>query len=304
MLNVGNPENSFAASRIPNSGVGLARLEFIISNYIQIHPLALCYYPKVREDIREKIYNIIGSHDNGEWYFIKRLARGISKIASAFYPNPIIVRLSDFKSNEYKNLIGGDLYEPDEENPLLGFRGANRYYSNDYREAFALECKAIKYAREEMKMSNVVVMIPFCRTPEECRKVLEILESYGLKRGERGLQVYIMCEIPSNVIEADEFSPYIDGVSIGSNDLLMLTLGIDRDSEKVAHLCEHTNLSFRSLLRQAISQYKKNGKKVGLCGQQASDSIEFCEFLIDCGIDTISVVPDSAIKTIDNLKSL
>lgn len=304
MLNVGNPENSFAASRIPNSGVGLARLEFIISNYIQIHPLALCNYPKVREDIREKIYNIIGSHDSGEWYFIKRLARGISKIASAFYPNPIIVRLSDFKSNEYKNLIGGDLYEPDEENPLLGFRGANRYYSDDYREAFALECKAIKYAREEMKMTNVVIMIPFCRTPEECRKVLEILESYGLKRGVNGLQVYIMCEIPSNVIEADEFSPYIDGVSIGSNDLLMLTLGIDRDSEKVAHLCEHTNLSFRRLLRQAICQYKKNGKKVGLCGQQASDSVEFCQFLIDCGIDTISVVPDSAIKTIDNLKSL
>lgn len=304
MLNVGNPENSFIASKIPNSGVGLARLEFIISNYIKIHPIALCDYPKVREDIREKIYNIIGSHDNGKWYFIKRLARGISKIASAFYPNNIIVRLSDFKSNEYKNLIGGELYEPDEENPLLGYRGANRYYSEDYKDAFALECEAIKYAREEMKMTNVVVMIPFCRTPEECRKVLKIMETYGLKRGENGLQVYIMCEIPSNVIEADEFSPYIDGVSIGSNDLLMLTLGIDRDSEKVAHLCEHTNLSFRRLLRQAICQYKKNGKKVGLCGQQASDSVEFCEFLIDCGIDTISVVPDSAIKTINNLKSV
>lgn len=304
MLNVGNPENSFNASKIPNSGVGLARLEFIISNYIQIHPLALCDYPKVREDVREKIYNIIGSHDNGRWYFIKRLARGISKIASAFYPNPVIVRLSDFKSNEYKNLIGGDLYEPDEENPLLGFRGANRYYSDDYKDAFALECEAIKYAREEMKMSNIIVMIPFCRTPEECRKVLEIMKYYGLERGVGGLQVYLMCEIPSNVIEADEFSPYIDGVSIGSNDLLMLTLGIDRDSEKVAHLCEHTNLSFRRLLKQAICQYKKNGKKVGLCGQQASDSVEFCQFLIDCGIDTISVVPDSAIKTIDNLKNL
>lgn len=304
MLNVGNPENSFAASRIPNSGVGLARLEFIISNYIQIHPLALCNYPKVREDVREKIHNIIGSHDNGEWYFIKRLARGISKIASAFYPNPIIVRLSDFKSNEYKNLIGGDIYEPDEENPLLGYRGANRYYSNDYKDAFALECEAIKYAREEMKMSNIVIMIPFCRTPEECRKVLEVMKSHGLERGKNGLQVYIMCEIPSNVIEADEFSPYIDGVSIGSNDLLMLTLGIDRDSEKVAYLCDHTNLSFRRLLKQAISQYKKNEKKVGLCGQQASDSVEFCKFLIDCGIDTVSVVPDSAIKTIDNLKTL
>jgi pyruvate,water dikinase len=304
MLNVGNPENSFVASKIPSSGVGLARLEFIISNYIQIHPIALCDYPKVREDIREKIYNIIGSHDSGKWYFIKRLARGISKIASAFYPNPIIVRLSDFKSNEYKNLIGGDLYEPDEENPLLGYRGANRYYSDDYKEAFELECEAIKYAREEMKMTNIIVMIPFCRTPEECRKVLEIMKSYGLERGKNGLQVYIMCEIPSNVIEADEFSPYIDGVSIGSNDLLMLTLGIDRDSEKVAYLCDHTNLSFRRLLKQAIQQYKKNGKKVGLCGQQASDSVEFCKFLIDCGIDSISVVPDSAIKTINNLKTL
>lgn len=304
MLNVGNPENSFSASRIPNSGVGLARLEFIISNYIKIHPLALCNYPKVREDIREKIYNIIGSHDNGKWYFIKRLARGISKIASAFYPNPVIVRLSDFKSNEYKNLIGGDLYEPNEENPLLGFRGANRYYSDDYKDAFALECEAIKYVREEMKMTNIIVMIPFCRTPEECRKVLEIMKYNGLERGVSGLQVYLMCEIPSNVIEADEFSPYVDGVSIGSNDLLMLTLGIDRDSEKVSYLCDHTNLSFRRLLKQAICQYKKNGKKVGLCGQQASDSVEFCKFLIDCGIDTISVVSDSAIKTIDNLKSL
>ena len=304
MLNVGNPENSFSASRIPNSGVGLARLEFIISNYIKIHPLALCNYPKVREDIREKIYNIIGSHDNGKWYFIKRLARGISKIASAFYPNPVIVRLSDFKSNEYKNLIGGDLYEPNEENPLLGFRGANRYYSDDYKDAFALECEAIKYVREEMKMTNIIVMIPFCRTPEECRKVLEIMKYNGLERGVGGLQVYLMCEIPSNVIEAAEFSPYVDGVSIGSNDLLMLTLGIDRDSEKVAYLCDHTNLSFRRLLKQAICQYKKNGKKVGLCGQQASDSVEFCKFLIDCGIDTISVVSDSAIKTIDNLKSL
>ena len=301
MLNVGNPENSFAASRIPNSGVGLARLEFIISNYIQIHPIALCNYPKVREDIREKIYNIIGSHDNGEWYFIKRLARGISKIASAFYPNPIIVRLSDFKSNEYKNLIGGDLYEPNEENPMIGYRGASRYYSNDYKNGFSLECKAIKYAREEMKMTNIIIMIPFCRTPEECRKVLEIMKFYGLERGVRGLQVYLMCEIPSNVIEADNFSQYIDGVSIGGNDLLQLTLGVDRDSDKITYLSDDQNQSYRRMISIAISEYKSFGKKVGFCGQQPSDSIEFCKFLIEQKIDTISVTPDSALKTIKNI---
>jgi pyruvate, water dikinase len=301
MLNVGNPENCFAASRIPNSGVGLARLEFIISNYIQIHPLALCNYPKIREDIREKIYNIIGSHDSGEWYFIKRLARGISKIASAFYPNHIIVRLSDFKSNEYKNLIGGELYEPNEENPMIGYRGASRFYSNDYKDGFALECKAIKYAREEMKMSNIIVMIPFCRTPEECRKVLEIMKFHGLERGVNGLQVYLMCEIPSNVIEADNFSQYIDGVSIGGNDLLQLTLGVDRDSDKITYLSDDQNQSYRRMISMAISQYKSFGKKIGFCGQQPSDSIEFCKFLIEQKIDTISVTPDSALKTIKNI---
>jgi pyruvate,water dikinase len=301
MLNVGNPENSFAASRIPNSGVGLARLEFIISNYIQIHPLALCDYPKVREDVREKIHNIIGSHDNGEWYFIKRLARGISKIASAFYPNPIIVRLSDFKSNEYKNLIGGDIYEPDEENPMIGFRGASRFYSNYYKNAFALECEAIKYAREEMKMTNIIVMIPFCRTPEECRKVLDVMKTSGLERGVGGLQVYLMCEIPSNVIEADNFSQYIDGVSIGGNDLLQLTLGVDRDSDKITYLSDDQNQSYRRMISMAITQYKSFGKKVGFCGQQPSDSIEFCKFLVENKIDTISVTPDSALKTIKNI---
>lgn len=301
MLNVGNPENSFSASRIPNSGVGLARLEFIISNYIKIHPLALCNYPKVREDIREKIYNIIGSHDNGKWYFIKRLARGISKIASAFYPNPVIVRLSDFKSNEYKNLIGGDLYEPNEENPMIGWRGASRYYSSEYEKGFELECEAIKYAREEMKMTNIIVMIPFCRTPNECKKVLDKMKSYGLERGIYGLQVYLMCEIPSNVIEADNFSEYIDGVSIGGNDLLQLTLGVDRDSDKITYLSDDQNQSYRRMITMAINQYKSFGKKVGFCGQQPSDSIEFCNFLIEQKIDTISVTPDSALKTIKNI---
>jgi len=301
MLNVGNPESSFVNSQIPNSGVGLARLEFIISNYIQIHPLALCNYPKIRQDVRDKIYEVIGDHDNGSWYFIKRLARGISKIASSFYPNDVIVRLSDFKSNEYKNLIGGELYEPNEENPMIGWRGASRYYSPEYEKAFELECKAIKYVREEMKMDNVIVMIPFCRTPHECKLVLEKMESYGLKRGENNLKIYLMCEIPSNVIEADYFSPMIDGVSIGGNDLLQLTLGVDRDSEKITHLSNDENLSYRRMISMAIKKYKEYGVKVGFCGQQPSDSLEFCKFLIDEGIDSISVTPDSAIKTIKNL---
>jgi pyruvate,water dikinase len=304
MLNVGNPENSFNSSVIPNSGVGLARLEFIISNYIKIHPIALCNYPKIRSDIREKIYEIIGGHDNGKWYFITRLARGISKIASAFYPNDVIVRLSDFKSNEYRNLIGGELYEPNEENPMIGWRGASRYYSSEYEKGFELECEAIKYAREEMKMTNIIVMIPFCRTPEECKLVLNKMESYGLKRGENGLQVYLMCEIPSNVIEADEFSPMIDGVSIGGNDLLQLTLGVDRDSDKITYLSNDENLSYRRMISMAIRTYKKNGIKIGFCGQQPSDSTEFCNFLINENIDSISVTPDSALKTIKNLGTL
>jgi pyruvate,water dikinase len=301
MLNVGNPENSFNSSIIPNSGVGLARLEFIISNYIKIHPIALCNYPKIRTDIREKIYEIIGSHDNGKWYFITRLARGISKIAAAFYPNDVIVRLSDFKSNEYRNLIGGELYEPNEENPMIGWRGASRYYSPDYEKGFELECEAIKYAREEMKMTNIIVMIPFCRTPTECQLVINKMESYGLKRGVNGLQIYLMCEIPSNVIEANEFSPMIDGVSIGGNDLLQLTLGVDRDSDKITYLSNDENLSYRRMISMAIKTYKANGIKIGFCGQQPSDSTEFCNFLINENIDSISVTPDSALKTIKNL---
>ena len=301
MLNVGNPENSFNSSIIPNSGVGLARLEFIISNYIKIHPIALCNYPKIRDDVRDKIYEIIGSHDNGKWYFITRLARGISKIAAAFYPNDVIVRLSDFKSNEYRNLIGGELYEPNEENPMIGWRGASRYYSPDYEQGFELECEAIKYAREEMKMTNIIVMIPFCRTPKECQLVIDKMEKYGLKRGENGLQIYLMCEIPSNVIEANEFSPMIDGVSIGGNDLLQLTLGVDRDSDKITYLSSDENLSYRRMISMAIKTYKANGIKIGFCGQQPSDSNEFCQFLINEKIDSISVTPDSALKTIKNL---
>tara|TARA_B100002019_G_C21261843_1_gene597188 strand:- start:354 stop:2717 length:2364 start_codon:yes stop_codon:yes gene_type:complete len=301
MLNVGSPHTAFSASLIPNNGVGLARLEFIITNYIKIHPNALCDYPNIKKEYKDKIYEIIGNHDDGKWYFIKRLARGISTIASSFYPNDVIVRLSDFKSNEYRNLIGGELYEPYEENPMIGWRGASRYYSEEYKRGFELECKAIKYARTTMKLDNIIVMIPFCRTPDECEKVINIMESHGLKRGEDGLKIYLMCEIPSNVIEADIFSKYIDGVSIGGNDLLQLTLGVDRDSEKVTSLSNDKNLSYRRMISKAIKEYKKNNIKVGFCGQQPSDSIEFCNFLINEGIDSISVTPDSALKTIQKL---
>lgn len=304
MLNVGNPECAFENSLIPNSGVGLARLEFIVSNYIKIHPLALYHYPNVREDVRAEIYKIIGNYDSGKWYYIKRLAKGIAKIASAFYPNDVIVRLSDFKSNEYRNMIGGELYEPDEENPMIGWRGASRYYSNDYKDAFQLECEAIQYARDVMKMDNIVVMIPFCRTPEECKLVIDTMAKHGLVRGENNLRIFLMCEIPSNVIEADRFSPMLDGVSIGGNDLLQLTLGVDRDSEKISYLSDNKNISYRRMISMAIKTYKDNGVKVGFCGQQPSDSIEFCKFLIGENIDSISVTPDSALKTIENLGNI
>ena len=301
MLNVGNPESAFENSLIPNSGVGLARLEFIVSNYIKIHPLALYHYPNVREDVREQIYKVIGNYDSGKWYYIKRLAKGIAKIASAFYPSDVIVRLSDFKSNEYRNLIGGELYEPNEENPMIGWRGASRYYSDDYKDAFQLECEAIKYAREIMKMTNIVVMIPFCRTPKECQLVIDTMASHGLVRGENELRIFLMCEIPSNVIEADQFSPMLDGVSIGGNDLLQLTLGVDLGGGKISYLSDDANMSYRRMISMAIKTYKEHGVKVGFCGQQPSDSTEFCQFLIDENIDTISVTPDSALKTIQNL---
>lgn len=300
MLNVGNPENCFSASLIPNNGVGLARIEFIINNYIKIHPLALCHYSNLDSELKKQIDNVIKKDDPKE-FFIENLARGISKIASSFYPNDVIVRFSDFKTNEYKNLIGGHLYEPEEENPMIGWRGASRYYSTDFEEAFKLECQAIKYAREIMKMENIVVMIPFCRTPKECELVLQTMSKYGLERGINGLKVFIMCEIPSNVIEADLFSDLVDGVSIGGNDLLQLTLGVDRDGERVTYLSDYENISYKRMITMAISTYKNKGVKVGFCGQQPSDSIDFCKFLIDQNIDSISVTPDSALSALKNL---
>lgn len=302
LLNVGSPENSFQASLLPQSGVGLTRMEFIINNYIKVHPLALLNYPHLPKELSDKISENMGSeHQDGSSFFIYQLSHGLAKIASGFYPHPVIVRLSDFKSNEYRNLLGGHLYEPHEENPMIGWRGASRYYSPEYLEAFKLECQALRYARTQMSMTNIVIMIPFCRTPEECQQVIQILETQGLVRGQDGLQIYLMCEIPSNVIEADRFSRHIDGVSIGGNDLLQLTLGIDRDSDKITGLSQHTNISYRRLISQSIREYKKHGIKVGFCGQQPSDSPEFCQFLISEGIDSISVTPDSALKIYKHL---
>lgn len=304
MLNVGSPELAFSASMIPNMGVGLARLEFIINNYIKVHPKALLDYPILEPKLKNKIQSIMGVETDGRAFFINKLSKGVAKIASAFYPNDVIVRLSDFKSNEYKNLIGGEKYEPDEENPMIGWRGASRYYSHHYKDAFALECLALKYAREKMGFDNIIVMIPFCRTPEECNQVLNEMLLHGLERGKNKLKVYLMCEIPSNVIEADVFSQYVDGVSIGGNDLLQLTLGVDRDSDKISYLTNHENLSYRRMIQKAIKTYKKYGVKVGFCGQQPSDSVEFCEFLVNSGIDSISVTSDSAIKTYQKLSNM
>ena len=304
MLNVGSPENAFSSSLLPHKGVGLARLEFIINNDIKIHPSALLDYPNVSLITKNKIESeLIKSNYTPKEYFIKKLARGISKIASAFYPEPVIVRLSDFKSNEYKNLLGGDKYEPDEENPMIGWRGASRYYSEEYKQAFNLECEAIKFARDNMNMNNIIVMIPFCRTPEECQKVIDIMSNNGLVRGVNGLKIYIMCEIPSNVIEADLFAPMIDGVSIGGNDLLQLTLGVDRDSDMITELSNHRNISYRRMISMAIKKYKDHGVKVGFCGQQPSDSLEFAQFLIDEGINSISVIPDSILNIYKNLSN-
>jgi pyruvate, water dikinase len=295
MLNVGSPENCFKSSMLPHKGIGLTRLEFIINDYIQVHPLALYDYPNVPAEVYSKIKAIVGEK-TGPAFFIEQLSMGVGKIASAFYPHPVIVRLSDFKSNEYRNLLGGESYEPNEENPMIGWRGASRYYSSEYSKAFQLECKALAYVRDKMKMDNVVVMIPFCRTPEECKKVIDIMAENGLKRGENGLKVFLMCEIPSNVIEADRFAPFIDGVSIGGNDLLQLTLGIDRDSEKLQAMTDHTNVSYRRMIVKAIQDYGNHHVKVGFCGQQPSDSKEFCKFLVDSGIDSISLTPDSLLS--------
>ncbi len=298
MMNLANPEMAFEKSFIPNQGVGLAREEFIINDYIKVHPLALIHFDQIEDrDAKEKIKELTFNYPDKKEFFIDKLSEGIAMIAAAFYPKDVIVRLSDFKSNEYANLIGGKQFEPEEDNPMIGWRGASRYYSEKYRPAFALECAALKKVRNEMGLINVKIMIPFCRTIEEGKKVLKEMESHGLKKGKNNLQVYVMCEIPSNVILADEFSKIFDGFSIGSNDLTQLTLGLDRDSALVAPIYDENNEGVKRLIKHVIDTAKKNKRKIGICGQAPSDFPEFAAFLVDCGIDSISLNPDTVIKT-------
>ncbi|AFZ38113.1 phosphoenolpyruvate synthase (plasmid) [Stanieria cyanosphaera PCC 7437] len=298
LMNVGNPEAAFSLSAIPCDGVGLARLEFIIANQIKVHPLALLKFDEL-QDFGDKmnIAQLTINYPRKPDFFVEKLARGIATIAAAFYPKPVIVRMSDFKSNEYANLLGGKQFEPTEENPMLGWRGASRYYDPKYRDAFALECQAFKRVRADMGLTNVIPMIPFCRTPDEGRKVLEEMAQHGLVRGENDLQVYVMCEVPSNVLLADEFSQVFDGFSIGSNDLTQLTLGLDRDSSLVAHLFDERNPGVKAMLQIAIAKARQNNRKIGICGQAPSDYPEIAEFLVQQGINSISLNPDSVLKT-------
>jgi pyruvate,water dikinase len=300
MMNVGNPEEAFTLAMTPNDGVGLAREEFIISSYIKIHPLALVNY-KNRQDpqVKAQIDALTGGYDadHKAQFFVDRLAQGAAMIAAAFYPKDVILRLSDFKTNEYANLIGGREYEPVEENPMIGFRGASRYYDRRYQAGFALECQAVKKVRDEMGLKNLKVMVPFCRTVEEGRRVQEEMAKHGLRRGEGGLEVYVMCEIPSNVILAEQFAEIFDGFSIGSNDLTQLTLGVDRDSAIVAHVFDERNESVKRLISAVIRTAKANGRKIGICGQAPSDYPDFAKFLVEQGIDSISLNPDTVLKT-------
>lgn len=298
MFNIGSPENAFKLSMLPNKGVGLAREEFIINNFIGIHPLALINLETLKDkELQNKIREKIVGYNSGIEYFIEKLSFGVARIAAAFYPENVIVRLSDFKSNEYYNLLGGKYYEPIESNPMIGWRGCSRYYSDTYKEAFGLECKAIKIVRDEMGLTNVSTMLPFCRTPLECRKVLDVMEEYGLERGKNNLKIALMCELPVNCILADEFCKHVDIFSIGSNDLTQTTLAVDRDSELIAHIFDERNEAVKKMIKMAIEACKKNGVKIGICGQGPSDHPDFAQFLVKCGIDTISVTPDAILKT-------
>lgn len=299
MLNMATPESAFKWWRMPAKGVGLARMEFIISNHIRIHPMALVHPEKIKneEEVR-KIRKLTAGYSDLSEYFVDKLASGIAKIAVSRYPDPVIVRTSDFKTNEYAGLIAGSQFEPKEENPMIGWRGASRYYSDDYREGFELECRALKKVRESIGLENVIIMIPFCRTLTEAEKVLDVMEECGLKRGENGLQIYMMCEIPSNYILAKQFAEYFDGFSIGSNDLTQLILGVDRDSGLMAHLFDENDPAVKTAIREVIERAHSKGIKVGFCGQAPSNDPEYAKFLVECGIDSISVVPDSVIGVI------
>jgi len=297
MMNLGNPEQAFSLSKIPNDGVGLARMEFIVNSYIKVHPMALVHPEKVTDEAeRKQLDELTFGYQDKKDYFVEKLAHGVGTIAAAFYPKPVIVRMSDFKTNEYAHLIGGHYFEPVEENPMLGFRGASRYYNERYREGFALECRAMKRVREEMGLNNLIIMIPFCRRLDESERVLAEMAQNGLKRGENGLQVYIMCEIPNNVILVDEFSKLFDGFSIGSNDLTQLVLGVDRDSALVAHDFDERDPGVMKMISMAIQGARRNHRHIGLCGQAPSDYPEFAEFLVKEGINSMSLNPDSIMK--------
>ncbi|MCI5968815.1 pyruvate, water dikinase [Helicobacter sp.] len=305
-MNIGNPEKAFAFSRLPNNGVGLARMEFVINNYIKAHPLALIDLHNGNKEFDgvEGVREIMSGYANPKDFFIKKIAEGVGMIASAFYPKPVIVRTSDFKSNEYCRMVGGKDYEPHEENPMIGYRGACRYYSEQYRQAFEWECEALAMARNAMGFSNLKIMIPFLRTPEEGRRVLEIMRKNALVQGENGLEIYVMCELPVNVILADEFLQLFDGLSIGSNDLTQLTLGVDRDGELVSHVFDERNPALLKMFKMAIEACKKQNKYCGICGQAPSDYPEIAEFLAENGITSISLNPDSIIETWDRIVKL
>jgi len=297
MMNVGNPELAFEFAQIPNGGVGLARLEFVINNMIGIHPKAILDLGQVPANLRDEINRRSRGYATPKQFFIEKLVEGVATIAAAFYPKPVIVRLSDFKSNEYRKLLGGEIYEPEEENPMLGFRGASRYISHSFRDCFELECAAMKKVRNELGLTNVQVMVPFVRNLEEAKGVVALLAEHGLKQGENELKLIMMCEIPSNALLADQFLEYFDGFSIGSNDLTQLTLGLDRDSGLVAHAFDERDPAVKQLLSMAIKSANKLGKYVGICGQGPSDHSDFAEWLMDEGIQTISLNPDTVIDT-------
>ena len=297
MMNVGNPDRAFDFAKLPHAGIGLARLEFIINRMIGIHPKALINFDTQPADLQAEIKEMIAGYASPVEFYIEKLVEGIATLGSAFAPERVIVRMSDFKSNEYANLVGGQQYEPEEENPMIGFRGASRYISEDFRECFALECEAIKRVRNGMDLTNVEIMIPFVRTLEEAAQVIQLLEEHGLKRGENGLKVIMMCELPSNALLAEEFLEYFDGFSIGSNDLTQLTLGLDRDSGLIAHLFDERNPAIKKLLSMAIQTAKAKGKYVGICGQGPSDHEDFAAWLVEQGIDSVSLNPDTVLET-------
>jgi pyruvate,water dikinase len=297
MMNVGNPQLAFDFQALPNQGVGLARLEFIINNNIGVHPKAVLDYPNVDPELKQAVAGLAHGYASPREFFENRLAEGIATIGAAFWPKPVIVRLSDFKSNEYRKLIGGTRYEPEEENPMLGFRGASRYIAASFAECFRMECRALKRVRDVMGLTNVEIMVPFVRTLREAKRVTELLAANGLRRGENGLRLIMMCEVPSNAVLAEQFLEFFDGFSIGSNDLTQLTLGLDRDSGLVAEGFDERDPAVKKLLAQAIAACRAKGKYIGICGQGPSDHVDFALWLMEQGIESISLNPDSVVET-------